>query len=41
MKARQIGIKIPFHFFESASYIYDVNGQPVRSPVSVVASKDQ
>jgi putative ABC transport system substrate-binding protein len=40
MKARQIGIKIPFHFFESASYIYDVNGQPVRAPAAVVASKD-
>lgn len=41
LKARQIGIKIPFHFFESASYIYDINGQPVRSPAAVVASKDQ
>lgn len=40
MKARQIGVKIPFHFFEGASYVYDVNGQPVRAPVQTVAAKE-
>ena len=40
MKARQIGAKIPFHFFEGASYVYDVNGQVVRTPVRTVAAKE-
>ena len=31
MKARQIGLKIPFSFFESASFVYDQNGKTVRS----------
>ena len=31
LKARQIGLKIPFSFFESASFIYDQNGKAVRS----------
>jgi putative tryptophan/tyrosine transport system substrate-binding protein len=30
-KAREIGMRIPFTFFESASYIYDYDGQTVRS----------
>jgi putative ABC transport system substrate-binding protein len=29
-KAREIGLKIPFRFFESASFIYDYAGKPVR-----------
>ena len=29
-KARAIGLKIPFRFFESASFIYDYAGKPVR-----------
>jgi putative tryptophan/tyrosine transport system substrate-binding protein len=29
-KANQIGLKIPFTFFESASFIYDAEGKPVR-----------
>jgi putative ABC transport system substrate-binding protein len=29
-KARQVGLKIPFRFFESASFIYDYDGKPVR-----------
>jgi putative ABC transport system substrate-binding protein len=29
-KANQIGLKIPFSFFESATYIYDAEGKPVR-----------
>ena len=30
-KAREIGMRIPFTFFESASYIYDYDGRTVRS----------
>lgn len=29
-KAREIGLKIPFRFFESASFIYDYEGRTVR-----------
>ena len=31
MKAHQIGMKIPFSFFESASFVYDYAGHAVRS----------
>ena len=31
MKAREIGLRVPFSFFESASFVYDYNGQPVRT----------
>lgn len=30
-KAREIGLKIPFGFFESAGYIYDYDGQTARA----------
>ena len=30
-KAREIGLKVPFSFFEAASNIYDYDGRPVRS----------
>lgn len=30
-KAREIGLRIPFNFFESASFIYDYDGRAVRS----------
>ena len=29
-KAKQIGLKIPFSFFERAGFIYDYDGRPVR-----------
>jgi len=29
--ARKIGLKIPFDFFESASFIYNYQGQPART----------
>lgn len=29
--ARKIGLKIPFHFFESAAFIYDYSGKQVRA----------
>jgi len=38
LKARQIGMKVPFDFFESASFIYDYNGRPVRSIMSAPAN---
>ena len=28
---KKIGLKIPFHFFENAAFIYDYEGKPVRS----------
>lgn len=31
LKARQIGLKVPFTFFEKAGYVYDDQGKPVRS----------
>jgi putative tryptophan/tyrosine transport system substrate-binding protein len=31
MKSRQIGLEIPFSFFENAGYVYDHNGKVVRS----------
>ena len=30
-KAREIGLTIPFSFFESATFVYDYDGRPVRS----------
>jgi putative ABC transport system substrate-binding protein len=30
MKAREIGFKIPFSFFESASFLYDHHGKIIR-----------
>jgi putative ABC transport system substrate-binding protein len=32
LKAREIGMRVPFHFFETATFIYDYEGRPVRSP---------
>jgi len=29
-RAREIGLKIPFAFFEAASFVYDAEGRPVR-----------
>ncbi len=36
-RAREIGLKIPFGFFEAASYIYDAEGRPARLLGSSVA----
>jgi len=38
MKAREIGLKIPFSFFESASIVYDYQGRLVRKEGQVVAA---
>jgi putative ABC transport system substrate-binding protein len=34
LKAREIGLRVPFSFFESASFVYDYDGRPVRTIVS-------
>jgi len=34
LKAREIGLKVPFSFFETASFVYDYDGRPVRSIAS-------
>lgn len=39
LKAREIGMKVPFTFFETASFVYDYDGRPVRS-ASADKSKD-
>jgi putative tryptophan/tyrosine transport system substrate-binding protein len=31
LKAREIGMRVPFGFFEIASFVYDYSGEPVRS----------
>jgi len=31
LKAREIGMRVPFSFFEIASFVYDYHGDPVRS----------
>jgi putative tryptophan/tyrosine transport system substrate-binding protein len=31
LKAREIGMRVPFSFFETASFIYDYDGKPVRA----------
>jgi putative ABC transport system substrate-binding protein len=33
LKAREIGMRVPFSFFEIASFVYDYNGEPVRTAV--------
>ena len=34
LKAREIGLKVPFNFFETASFVYDYDGRAVRSIAS-------
>jgi len=31
LKARAIGMRVPFDFFETASFVYDYDGRPVRT----------
>lgn len=39
-KAREIGLKVPFRFFESASFVYDYEGRAVRANGrSIVAAR--
>jgi putative ABC transport system substrate-binding protein len=39
LKAREIGMRVPFSFFEIASFIYDYNGEPVRSGAQSLETK--
>lgn len=34
MKSREIGLRVPFSFFESASFVYDYDGRAVRTIAS-------
>jgi putative ABC transport system substrate-binding protein len=36
LKAREIGMRVPFNFFESATFIYDYAGRPVRTSTSKI-----
>jgi putative ABC transport system substrate-binding protein len=38
LKAREIGMKVPFSFFETASFVYDYDGRAVRTIASKMAS---
>jgi putative ABC transport system substrate-binding protein len=38
LKAREIGLRVPFSFFESASFIYDYDGKAVRTIASKAPS---
>ena len=38
LKAREIGLRVPFNFFEIASFVYDYEGKPVRSVKSETAA---
>ena len=31
LKAREIGFRVPFTIFETASFVYDYDGKPARS----------
>jgi putative ABC transport system substrate-binding protein len=37
LKTHQIGMKVPFEFFETASFVFDYDGRPVRSIMSTPA----
>lgn len=38
LKAREIGLKVPFSFFETASFVYDYDGRAVRTIASRMTS---
>lgn len=38
LKAREIGLKIPFAFFETASFVYDYEGRAVRTIASKMSN---
>jgi len=40
LKLREIGMKVPFSFFETASFVYDYDGRAVRTIASRIASGD-
>jgi putative ABC transport system substrate-binding protein len=38
LKAREIGLRVPFSFFESATFVYDYDGKPVRTTANKMPS---
>jgi len=36
LKVREIGLRVPFQFYETASFIYDYDGKPVRTVTNKV-----
>ena len=40
MKAREIGLRVPFSFFESASFVYDYDGKPVRTIATKMSTEN-
>jgi len=40
LKAREIGLKVPFSFFETASFVYDYDGRAVRTIASRMTSEN-
>jgi putative ABC transport system substrate-binding protein len=38
LKAREIGLRVPFSFFESASFVYDYDGRAVRTIASKMSA---
>lgn len=40
LKVREIGLRVPFQFYETASFIYDYEGKAVRTVASKVSDQD-
>jgi putative ABC transport system substrate-binding protein len=40
LKSREIGMLVPFSFFESASFVYDYDGRPVRTIASRIGAEN-
>jgi len=40
LKAREIGMRVPFTFFEGASFVFDYEGRPVRTIASKITSEN-
>jgi putative ABC transport system substrate-binding protein len=40
MKAREIGLRVPFQFYETASFIYDYDGKAVRTVTNKVTTEN-
>jgi putative ABC transport system substrate-binding protein len=40
LKAREIGMRVPFTFFEGASFVYDYEGRAVRTIASKITSEN-
>jgi putative ABC transport system substrate-binding protein len=41
MKAREIGLRVPFQFYETASFIYDYDGKAVRTVTNKVTTENE